>query len=130
MRNSTRQQNQGIIGQQIPDDITELQADIDFNQSWRFKPSEEDHYREAKQIRAKKQALLLAAKVDRTAINEMLLEKTDRFRSTPKYAAVTQRLYQPYREFSSGIGGGASTMAESERAGTIDGDDLARGHGS
>ena len=66
---------------------------------------------------------MLASRVDRSAINEMLLDKTDRFTTTPKYAAVTQRLYQPYKDLSSQLRG-ASTLADTDRLGTTDMDDM------
>ena len=56
----------------------------------------------------------------------MILEKTERFRATPKYLAVTQRLYHPYKELSNTVGL-ASTMADTERDGDLDFDQMVRG---
>ena len=39
---------------------------------------------------------MLASKVNRNAINEMLLKDEDVFHDTPKYRAITKRLYQPF----------------------------------
>ena len=39
---------------------------------------------------------MLASKVNRDNINEMLLKEEDVFHDTPKYRAITKRLYQPF----------------------------------
>ena len=71
---------------------------IDFRSTWRFNASEDDEKRKAKKIWCKQQALLLASKVDRKTINELLLKEQDVFQDTPKYLAVTKRLYRPFAD--------------------------------
>ena len=58
--------------------------------------SEDDEKRKAKQVWHRQQAIMLASKVNRNAINEMLLKDEDVFHDTPKYRAITKRLYQPF----------------------------------
>ena len=65
---------------------------------WHYKASEDDENRQAKKIWCKQQALLLASKVDRKTINDLLLKEQDVFHSTPKYLAVTKRLYRPFAD--------------------------------
>lgn len=69
---------------------------IDFEKTWRFNASEEDEKRKARKVWSKQQALLMASKVDRKLVNEMLLKEQDVFVDTPKYLAVTKRLYRPF----------------------------------
>lgn len=40
----------------------------------------------------------MASKVDRKTINELLLKEQDVFQDTPKYLAVTKRLYRPFAD--------------------------------
>ena len=61
---------------------------------------------------AKKEAILLASKVNRTAINDLLLSYKDDFEATPKYLSVTRRLYNPFPDAST-QGGMASTEDDS-----------------
>ena len=70
----------------------------DFAASWKFVASEDDEKRKAKKVWSKQQALLLASRIDRRTINEMLLKEQDVFVDTPKYLAVTKRLYRPFAD--------------------------------
>ena len=40
----------------------------------------------------------MASKVDRRIVNDMLLKEQDVFEDTPKYMAVTKRLYRPFAD--------------------------------
>ena len=71
---------------------------LDTNESWMFNPTLDDNYREKKKIDARKEAILLAKRVDRSAINDILLKEKNEFEPTPKYLSVTRRLYQPFPE--------------------------------
>ena len=69
---------------------------IDLDKSWMFNPSLDDAYREKKKIDARKEAILLASRVDRSAVNDLLLKERNEFEPTPKYLSVTRRLYNPF----------------------------------
>ena len=75
--------------------VTNQNLDIT-NQSWQYNPSRDDEYRDKRKIDARKEAILLANRVDRSAINDMLLREKNEFEPTPKYLSVTRRLYQPF----------------------------------
>ena len=40
----------------------------------------------------------MASKIDRKTINDVLLKEQDVFIDTPKYLAVTKRLYRPFAD--------------------------------
>ena len=63
------------------------------DESWMFNATLDDRYRESKKVNARKEALYLASKVDRSAINDLLLKERTEFDPTPKYLSVTRRLY-------------------------------------
>ena len=48
---------------------------IEFEKTWHFNASEEDEKRKARKVWSKQQALLMASKVDRKLVNEMLLKE-------------------------------------------------------
>ena len=72
--------------------------DLDFTGTWKFNATEDDEKRKAKKVWNKQQALLLASRVDRRTINDLLLKEQDVFQDTPKYLAVTKRLYRPFHD--------------------------------
>ena len=76
----------------------EAGKNIDFATSWRFNASEDDEKRKMKKVWHRQQVLMLASKVNRRTINEMLLKEQDVFQDTPKYMAITKRLYRPFEE--------------------------------
>ena len=76
----------------------EDKINADFAKSWRFNTSEEDEKRRKKKVFNKQQALLMASQVDRKTVNEMLLKEQDVFTNTPRYLAVTKRLYRPFAD--------------------------------
>ena len=80
------------------------------HQEWAFNPSMDDTYRERKKVDAKKEAILLASKVNRKAVNELVLSHRDDFEPTPKYLSVTRRLYNPFPDTMTGV---ASTEDDS-----------------
>ena len=73
-------------------------SNIDFEQTWRFNASEEDEKQKVKKVYAKQKALIMSSRIDRKTINDMLLKEQDVFVDTPKYLAVTQRLYRTFAE--------------------------------
>ena len=68
------------------------------NKSWRFNATMDDTHREMKRVYARKEAIRLAQKVDRSAINDILLKERTEFDVKPKYLSVTRRLYRPEAE--------------------------------
>ena len=83
-----------------PVDKSKRSYQAPLHKEWAFNPSMDDTYRERKKIDAKKEAILLASKVDRTAINDLVLSSKDDFVATPKYLSVTRRLYKPFPDVS------------------------------
>ena len=88
---------------------------INLDKSWMFNPTMDDEYRERKKIDARKEALLLANRVDRSAVNNILLKERTEFEPTPKYLSVTRRLYNPFPDMVSTQKGMASTIDDSQR---------------
>ena len=91
------------------------ESKINLDKSWMFNPTMDDAYKEKKKIDARKEAILLASRVDRSAVNDIMLKERTEFESTPKYLSVTRRLYNPFPDMMSTKKGMASTMADSQR---------------
>lgn len=77
-------------------DLTALS--IGKERMWHLSGCNEERFRKSKKVWSKQQALILASKVDRKTINDLLLKEQDVFSDTPKYLAVTKRLYRPFAD--------------------------------